>query len=381
MGFEFKEKTGEVLEKKAVDFLKNTCKDDKVMVIGHSDGDGLCSIAIICEFLERKGVSWKRRVLFDSERTNLEKETRFAFEEFKPTKLIMVDFPVQGKITDFIEQFTGIKQALVIDHHNRFLIDSDYITLYDPRTFTKDDSKVFACAYLSYYLCSLAGDVSGLSWLAAIGSRADWMFDKNKAIKKALKKEFMFMCTDGLNPLTDDLVEIINFNHFMKSKEYEDEVFRLLEESIDQKNPLLFLSEKHRFEHLFQMFQEKKTILYDCVSSEVSKAKQISNKLVVLNMEKNEGSRTIASVVAAKYLDSLVIVCNQSDKDPKKINMSLRNSSREFDCGKIVSLALQDLDGFGGGHPYAAGGTLAKTDIDKFFKKIEHYLKEYSRND
>ena len=84
----------------------------------------------------------------------------------------------------------------------------------------------------------------------------------------------------------------------------------------------------------------------------VSKAKQISNKLVVLNMEKNEGSRTIASVVAAKYLDSLVIVCNQSDKDPKKINMSLRNSSREFDCGKIVSLALQDLDGFGGGHPY-----------------------------
>ncbi|MCK4884074.1 MAG: hypothetical protein KAS30_04335, partial [Candidatus Diapherotrites archaeon] len=103
MGFEFKEKTGEVLEKKAVDFLKNTCKDDKVMVIGHSDGDGLCSIAIICEFLERKGVSWKRRVLFDSERTNLEKETRFAFEEFKPTKLIMVDFPVQGKITDFIE--------------------------------------------------------------------------------------------------------------------------------------------------------------------------------------------------------------------------------------------------------------------------------------
>ncbi|MCD6229229.1 MAG: DHH family phosphoesterase [Candidatus Diapherotrites archaeon] len=371
----FKKGAGEEAEKKAVAFLKNACEKDRILVLGHGDGDGVCSIAILCEFLKRKKVPWKRRVLFDAERAGPAQETMSVFEEFRPTKIIMADFPVQGKLTDFVKQFRGIKEVLVIDHHNRIPIQSDYITLFDPRTFTEDDSQVFACAYLAYYLCSLAGDVSGLSWVAAIGSRADWMFDKNSALKEALGKEFGFMRTDGLNPLADDLVGIVDFNHFLKSKEYEDEVFRLIDESVAQKNPLLFLSEKHRFENLFEMFQNKKMVLYDSVSSEVAGAKKLSAKIVVLNMKQSEGSRTIASVVAAKYLDYLVVVCSQSDKYPEKINMSVRNSSGEFDCGKVVHSAMHGLDGFGGGHPYAAGGTIVKTDIDRFFKNLDSCLK------
>lgn len=377
----FKKGAGEEAEKKAVAFLKNACEEDRILVLGHGDGDGVCSIAILCEFLKRKNVPWKRKVLFDAERAGPAQETMSVFEEFRPTKIIMADFPVQGKLTDFIKQFRGIKEALVIDHHNRVPVQSDYITLFDPRTFTEDDSQVFACAYLAYYLCSLAGDVSGLSWVAAIGSRADWVFDKNSALKEALKKEFVFMRTDGLNPLADDLVGIIDFNHFMGSKEYEDEVFRLIDESVAQKNPLLFLSEKHRFENLFEMFQNKKAVLYDSVSSEVAGAKKLSDRIVVLDMKQSEGSRTIASVVAVKYLDCLVVVCSQSDKYPEKINMSVRNSSGEFDCGKVVHSAMRGLDGFGGGHPYAAGGTIVKTDVDRFFKNLDSCLKQCSRND
>ena len=83
-------------------------------------------------------------------------------------------------------------------------------------------------------------------------------------------------------------------------------------------------------------------------------------------------SAELSNELMYKFPDKFVIVAREKDGEMK---ISLRNPEKKgYDLPKIIEKALIGLEGYGGGHTYAAGASVKRSDFEQFLSIIKEEL-------
>ena len=134
-----------------MDFAK-----DRIAVIHHNDGDGICSAAIFALMMKKLG---NFPVLIHApERVDIEEDTRAMIKESRAEKVVFLDIP--------IERLSNVGlPSLIIDHH--------------PHTKKLDlEGEIHhitsnCASYLTFEFCKKITDIDDLAWICAIGCLSD----------------------------------------------------------------------------------------------------------------------------------------------------------------------------------------------------------------
>jgi single-stranded DNA-specific DHH superfamily exonuclease len=156
-------------EKRFYDFMKNL-GDEKVLLISHTDMDGIGSAKIINEVVQANDLLFLNY-------TDMNDSLVSKISAFEPKKIIISDlfFKKDQAIIQEIEKFADI---LIIDHHSA---EKD---LNSEKT-THMLSQGFCATYLAFYLLSRIRDLSNIDWIVAAASLADIVYKNNPKFMKA----------------------------------------------------------------------------------------------------------------------------------------------------------------------------------------------------
>jgi len=314
------------MKEEAVNFLKNL--KGTVKIIAHKDTDGLCALAILLNYLERRGL-----------------ETNYEFMEVyidtleTEENMIFLDISLDN-ILEFITDNT-----LVIDHHP-YTKKIDKISFYNPREM--DQTAYIPAAYLVYEVVSEIENIDEMKWIAAvgvIGDKGDLNSDFCKKFveslkdKEKLEKISKYVFSSALVDHTDGMEKALKVIRKAKSPEevLEDSYLKYCYEEIQEK-----LSESKR------KVEREGNIIFVEVSS-------------IYNLKS-----IVASQILEKEKDALVVAYSLRDN---YYHISGRTSI-SINLGEIFKKAARLCGGIGGGHEKAAGARIDKDKIELFKEEV-----------
>ncbi|MFW5705238.1 MAG: DHH family phosphoesterase, partial [Nanoarchaeota archaeon] len=156
------------------------------------------------------------------------------------------------------------------------------------------------------------------------------------------------------------------FDCVFKLKEYEDvqRAFKKLEKLSPLELKVEILAGKtFPFKEYEQMKKDYSKILEKAL-------KQKDEPLFIFESKgKVAYTKTLSEELTYKLKKWKVVAIAFNKLTTDSYRLSLRgNGVRVND---LVQKSLEGLDGYGGGHPYAAGGTIKKKDFDKFIQNLK----------
>jgi len=312
---------------KAVKFLKNM--DGNVGIIHDTDGDGVCSAALIVAYLKSHNIKFE---IFPAE------YEKSVFDNIATKNLenyIILDFGLSQSY-DLLENFKK-KNVLIIDHHviERDL-NKDGFVFVNPRL--KNPNSYISTTSLSYKICKKAG-LKDLNWLKRIGDVADAVINGSKKEREASDIIFAVKAMKG----KEALIDVVNFlsetkglEEFIYNKNYRDNLIEFrkeLEKEIDR----------------FEKEGEKDIAFFKLAT-------------------KRNITPSVANYLFTKYPKKTIFVLR---KDDGYYNISGR--SHEYNLANILNVATKGI-GRGGGHPVAAGGKIKAKYLKVFEKRVKELI-------
>ncbi|MFO8015760.1 MAG: DHH family phosphoesterase [Candidatus Woesearchaeota archaeon] len=320
----------------------------------HDDADGLCSFLLFYRYkIEGKGIVVKTHPGMDS---------RFAkkVEEYGPDKVFILDVPVVDQ--EFFDKVAELNvPCFWIDHHNPAPVQ--HAVTFNPRKHDPDDD---TCITRVCYEV-VKRDI----WIAMVGAIGDWQKPDywndfieeypdllDKSIKE--QKDALFASRLG------ELVKVFSF----VLKGATSEVIKCMKvltriespyEILDQKTP------KGRFIHKrYEMINR----YYDELLSKG--LEKVTKKMMVVFIYKGEKysfSSELANELLYKYPSKIIIVGREKAGE---IKFSIRATDKLIP--PALEKALNDVEGYGGGHEHACGACVKADDAKKFLEELEKAL-------
>ena len=328
-------------------------KSQNPLIFFDDDQDGLVSYLLIKKhFGKGKGVAVKGKPMLDT--TYL-----LSVKKYSPDLILVLDKPIVEQ--EFVDK-TNVP-IVWIDHHP--VVNVKGVKYYNPRI--KDDKDNRCVSYWCYQL------TKDNMWVAAIGITAD--YQKPSFIKTFIKKypellkEFKEQKETMFNSNLGKLIRI--FGYSLKGK--TEDVNRNIEVLTKTNDPLDILNgkseaTKNLLVRLKPVEKEYDKILKKAV--EENKDKDIV--VFIYPSGKYSFSAELSNELMYKCPNKFVIVAREKDGE---MRISLRNPDKKgYDLPKIIEKALIGLEGYGGGHTYAAGASVKKSDFERFLSVIKEEL-------
>jgi len=348
----------DVLSKKGLDFIKGIKPSDKLVLIYHSDLDGLCSAAILILALKKMGKLPKIKTVVGSDEALESVLGDKTLSRYKA--IVVLDIGLQ-KLAGRIKKLD--RNLLIVDHH---FITSDFnsksVIYVNPRF--KHAEIYQPISYFIYKLLSTVSNISELEWISALGTVADYGFEDCKDIvskygikkKGDLEKSTLWKAAKILNGAFAVIGFDKELDFFMRSKN----IGGLL------RNKKLRAASR-TFEKEYK--RAKEGFWENCIYDE-----DLNMVFSVIKPRYKRIASALITDISIEHPEKIILLVEKLDKSYK---VHARNQSGRINLGKIISKCCK----YGGGHRQSAGGTftIGKNELEKFKGKIEREIRRFSR--
>ncbi len=320
----------------------------------HDDPDGLCSFLLLYRFIKRG-----RGIIVKS--TPCVTKSIYAKKvlDYDADKIFVLDLAVVEQ--DFIDE---VKKPVVwLDHHD--ILKRENVTYFNTRQYGPPIPPTAVCYDI----------VKQDMWIAACGCIGDWYIphfinefrqDYPNLIGEDLKKPGDILYKSRLGKL----VAILATNLKGKTKEVMASLKILTritapEDILEQKTP--------QGKFLFKRF-EKINMLYEKLRDEA--LNHINGKVVLFVYSEKGYSFTsgLSNEISYLHPDKIVVICRKKG-DEFKLSLR-RGDNNTIDLRKVLEIALRGIDGFGGGHEFACGGSVKEKDFSRFIENLKAEVKD-----
>lgn len=339
-------------EKQIAEIRELLNKSENPLFFFDDDADGLCSFLLLYRYIGKgKGVVIKSSPILDVQFLR-------KVEEYSPDKIFVLDKPKISQ--DFID---NVHVPLVwIDHHAPVEL-SGGVKYFNPRVSNPD--AYIPTAYLCYQVTKQN------LWIAMCGIIGDWLIPE-------FMKKFCEQYQDLFDHVPKDpgdvlyntkfgrLIIIVSF--ILKGKTSDVNNCITILSKIE--NPYEILNQTtsrakflyKRFERINKQYQELLTKAKKLVSKD---------KILLFHYPSKQMSFTsdLANELSYLYPDKLVVIGREKNGE-----MRLSFRSKTMKLPKMIEKALEDVEGYGGGHEYACGGNVKTKDFSKFLENLRKQI-------
>ena len=318
------------------------------------DPDGLCSFLLLYRMnREGRGMAVKSVPKVDAKFVR-------KVQEYNPDKIFILDMPIVEQ--DFIDQ--AKTPIFWLDHHPP--LERNNITYFNPRV--QDDSLYIPTTLMAYHIANQPTDL----WIAMVGCLADYHLpaftaefaekypdllqeteDKDKIIFETVLGKLIRIFAFILKGKTSDMNKCIKILTRIKSP------YEILNQETAQGKYIYKKFEKmnQRYEGLLERAKtteqepQDHLFIFQYTDAEMSFTSELGNELVHFNPEK------------------VVIVAREKSGDMK---CSFR--SKKLPIAQLLQKALIGIDGYGGGHELACGGSIKVHDWEQFLTNLRREI-------
>ncbi len=340
-----------VSQQQAREFLETINEEDNVAIFCHTDLDGFASGVLFYDFCLSKGC---KNIKVHPINYGIHKLTDFDLT--KTTKILIADL-APGVVSEDLFKLED-KETFYTDHHqedDKFPIPEKVLEL---RTI---EQGYIPSSRTVYELCG------GKKWLSVAGVLSDFG-DKHK-INKEFIDSFIGESGKSLEYLKQDIMFTISRAIIYFENHPETNFFDILKEIkyMEDINPLLDKFEKpvkEEFNKCIEDFEKNSEKLGKIIFYYFSPEYNIKSFMVNFLSSKNPEQIYVFAV----------------PKNEKLIGLSVRNQSQECNVSEILQDCVDYLEeGWAGGHRFAAGGQVDKSDLEKFKQNLKNYDLEKAR--
>ncbi|MBI3034136.1 hypothetical protein HYY72_03170 [Candidatus Woesearchaeota archaeon] len=339
-----------MLKESEYESIRSELVSKNPLFLMHDDPDGLSSFLLLYRHCRKgNGVLVKTNPLVDSKYLG-------KVDEYSPDKVFIVDIAVVEQ--EFIDR-SGVP-VIWIDHHEP--LKRSNVLYFNPRIHRKD------AYYPATYLCYKA--VRQDLWIAMVGCVGDWFLPEfsgefsskypdllDEKISNA--DDAMFMSKLGT------LVRVFSF--VLKGR--TSDAMKCVKILTRVKSPYDILNQEtaggrflfRRYEKFNSQYQG---LLADA-SSKIGKGMFFS----FIYDSQTSFSSDLANELLYMHPDKFIIIGREKYGE---IKMSLR--SRRTTVLPKLKNALVGIDGYGGGHEYACGASVRKSDFERFAENLRRQL-------
>ncbi len=341
-----------MIPKKELEKVRNALeKSENPLFFFDDDPDGLASYLLLKKYINKgKGIVIKNTPSLSSIYIR-------KIREQSPDIVFVLDKPDIDQ--EFIDQ--AKKPTVWIDHHP--IIQKQGLFLHiNPRL--KKPNTNPPTSYLCYKIAKNKN-----MWIAAVGIVGDWQIPKflnsflkkypDLAIKTKNPEELLYKTPIG------HLARFFSFILKGKTSEVRKSVSIL--SKIDSPYELLN-KETPRARYLYKKFDKVNKEYNNLLKGVKAKGKE---KLLVFTYPSIKTSFTgdLANELLYKYPKKVILIAREKSGE---MRLSLRSKAKRIDT--ILKKALQDVDGYGGGHEHACGGSIKIYDFTKFIKNLRKLI-------
>ncbi|MBN2052951.1 hypothetical protein JW756_05585 [Candidatus Woesearchaeota archaeon] len=322
------------------------------VILFDDDADGLASFLMIYKHIgEGKGMPVKNAPELGSELAQ-------KVNDYSPDTVIIADIPIVSQ--EFINKVSS--KIIWIDHHP--IVERKGVEYYNPRVNDASDNRP-----TSYWIYKVLKENL---WIAMTGIIGDWFLPEQEILDDFRTKYPDLLSPDITKPevaLHDskigELIQIISFN--LKGKAYD--VMKSVKVMTRVREPSEILEQKTAGGRFIYKKYFKLKEKYDALVKQIKVAPH--DKLVVFHYDSPDYSFSaeLSNELIYKHPDKVILVVWEYNGEYK---CSLR--STKVKLPQLIEKALQNVNGYGGGHDHAAGACVKIADFDIFVENIRKQL-------
>ncbi len=361
---------------KAQKFINSIETDSNLLIIAHSDGDGIISSAIITKLLQEKNKERTNHKFIQSRGKEAEEKILKQIHKHGSNTIILLDYTPNREQTYGKINQQGAK-TLTIDHHpckepSEAKEDTEKHTYVNPQKQGTPPAASVLC-HLLYQ--QMNGEKNTKPW-AIIGAHSDTRIKQSIPLLDLTNEEKELYIPNGRMNRSLHEISSVLLAPYLK-KELAPRVHKYIKESIEKENPVLIQEEKYgRTLELYKIKEkaEKQKIKQTKKNPDLEVHEEA--KLVTVPIESKLRIKSeIADQLRLKYPEYVIAVKMENHE---KCLLSLRSS--RADLSKAVPKACEGINGEGGGHPHAAGAAINKQHYQEFIKNLKKELKKQRRS-
>ncbi len=337
---------------------------EKPFFLFHDDPDGLVSFLLLKRFV---GKGYGMMVKAEP---NVNDRFLAAVKSFKPDTIFVLDVALmQQSFVDTVKSSTfGIKNIVWIDHHQPVKLSG--VKYFNPRLHSPQNNP--PASYLCWKTVEGNADSRKDFWLAMVGIVSDWhmpefagQFTKEHPdlLPKPMTAEEALFTT----PL-GKLGRVFSF--MLKGPTSEAMACIRALEKVTEPHEILDRTASHgRF--IYNKFKQINDDYEKLLTAAKTAADSSSDKkfLIFTYKGKQSFSGDLANELLFLYPQRIIVVGRER---PEYLMLSFR--ARHTAVLPAVLEALKGIDGYGGGHENACGGSVSRKDFEKF---IEQFKREF----
>jgi len=340
----------------AVKFLENVKETDSVIIIFNNDADGICSCVLTKTYLKTKGIS---NPYIISQPMPTERGLIRKIQTSLPTKLIFLDLAIDQQY-NVIKKLGGICDILVMDHHSIHRdLNNENVTHHNPRF---EDAEIYqSTTHMAHKVCSELMDMDKYLWITAIGMIGDYNLEYSQDLVKKVKEKYTLegdLYDTFLGRMTDMISSVRATNDLTCEQIVE------LYETIDD------VKDFEKNEASQKMIKSLETIKAEekAIEEDFEKNVEVFGNVMFYELKSKFNIVSALSTKLSKdHMDKMLVIFQKSYE---KVHASARNQGKKFDVASIMKNAAVGLKASAGGHPAAAGATVASQDWDTFKDRI-----------
>lgn len=321
-------------------------ESEKPLFFFDDDTDGLCSYLLLKKYIDRgKGVIVKSS-------PKLSRQYLHKIEEYRPDRVFVLDKPMIEQ--DFVDD--AKVQIVWIDHHPPYNVEG--VHYFNPRIENSKDGRP-----TSYWCYKIARKNL---WIAMCGIIGDWhvpdfvqdFIKKYPDLLKKAKDPGQVIYETRLGKLT----KLLNF--ILKGPTSEvNKCISILEkiespyEILDRKTP--------KGKYIYKYYENIDRAYQKLLKEALAKVDKGRFLLYTYPMTKMSFSGDLANELMYRFPGKLVLIGRV-----KQSNVVVSIRSNRHNLPKMITEALEDLEGYGGGHEHACGGNIALKDFHVFAERL-----------
>ncbi|MBT4577407.1 DHH family phosphoesterase [Candidatus Woesearchaeota archaeon] len=280
-----------------------------------------------------------------------------AYKKHKPDLVVILDKPVVSQ-----EILDGFNVPVVwIDHHQ--VIERDGVNYYNSMAGDSPDNR--PTSHWAYKV------VEDNEWVALVGIIGDWNVPEKSIVDKFKYPELLGNVKTPPELMFDTeygkMIKVFSF--ILKGN--NDSMNKCIEALEEIEDPMEILNQttsngKLVYEKYEKMNKEYETLLEDSLSQDEEEV-----YVYTYVEQKNSFTGNLSNEMLHKLKSEVIIIGREASGD---VRLSLRSKGKPI--LPILKKALEEVEGYGGGHAMACGASVKMHDFPKFVEIIKREYKK-----
>ena len=280
-----------------------------------------------------------------------------AYKKHKPDLVVILDKPVVSQ-----EILDGFNVPVVwIDHHQ--VIERDGVNYYNSMAGDSTDNR--PTSHWAYKV------VEDNEWVALVGIIGDWNVPEKSIVDKFKYPELLGNVKTPPELMFDTeygkMIKVFSF--ILKGN--NDSMNKCIEALEEIEDPMEILNQttsngKLVYEKYEKMNKEYETLLEDSLSQDEEEV-----YVYTYVEQKNSFTGNLSNEMLHKLKSEVIIIGREASGD---VRLSLRSKGKPI--LPILKKALEEVEGYGGGHAMACGASVKMHDFPKFVEIIKREYKK-----